>query len=409
MGELGAGDLQQRAALLDIARDVVEIGERQQAAARVAIEDHEVELAELDLEQLARGERDQRQLADRRAVLLLGRAQDRKVHQVDRRVGLEQVAPHPQARIGLARDQQHAQPVAHAVDEEHLPVVARGQLAGQRLGLDLEHRLAGPVQLERHRARRAGLHAQLLAHLAVLAQGDGHRLARTFARQVVDAQGDLLLVAHHAVARHLLDQQPTVLLVALSGQQQVQRRVDAEALEVRRHVVDLAVGQDQDAREARAIDLGQGVAELLEQPRAALAVALHRGLDQLERVESFQGPAQLLHGLIDLRRPVADLLRGRAVDQQHRDVVERLPLLADHHRIGERQQAESQHGAAPDHAARTPPQPEADHGCDRDRECCQQRPRQQRHEAQRGAAGHRPIAHWPSRSSSAGTCTWSVL
>src|SRR5690606_41381216 len=97
---------------------VVEIGERQQAAARVAVEDDQVELVQLDLEQLARGERNQRQLADRRAVLLLRRAQDGEVDEVDRRVRLEQVAPDAQARIGLARDQQHAQSVAHAVDEE---------------------------------------------------------------------------------------------------------------------------------------------------------------------------------------------------------------------------------------------------------------------------------------------------
>ena len=43
-------------------------------------------------------------------------------------VGLEQVAPDPLARIGLARDQQHAQPVAHAVDRDERAVVA-GQLA----------------------------------------------------------------------------------------------------------------------------------------------------------------------------------------------------------------------------------------------------------------------------------------
>ena len=149
MGELGPGDLEQGAAVLDVARDVVEVGERQQAAARVAVEDHQVELAELDLEQLARGEGDQRELADRRAVLLLRRPQDREVDQVDRGVGLEQVAPDAQARIGLAGDQQHAQAVAHAVDEEHLAVVERGHLARRRRGLDLEHRLAGAGQLER--------------------------------------------------------------------------------------------------------------------------------------------------------------------------------------------------------------------------------------------------------------------
>ena len=38
--------------------------------------------------------------------------------EVDRGVGLEQVAPDAQARIGLAGDDQHAQAVAHAADLE---------------------------------------------------------------------------------------------------------------------------------------------------------------------------------------------------------------------------------------------------------------------------------------------------
>ncbi len=112
-GEGGAGGGQQRAALLDIAGDVAEIAERHHAAPAVAVEDDQVELVELDLEQLA----------DRRGVLLLGRAQDGEVDQIDRRVGLEQVAPDPLASMGLARDQQHAQPVADAVHRHHGAVV----------------------------------------------------------------------------------------------------------------------------------------------------------------------------------------------------------------------------------------------------------------------------------------------
>ena len=56
---------------LHIARDVVEVEQRQDVAVRVAVEDDEVELLDLLCEQLARREGDQRQLVDRRAVLLL--------------------------------------------------------------------------------------------------------------------------------------------------------------------------------------------------------------------------------------------------------------------------------------------------------------------------------------------------
>ena len=97
LGELRPRGLEQGTAVLDIAGDVLEIDQWQEAAARVAVENDEIELVELDLEQLARREGDQRQLANRRAVLLFRRAQDGEMHQIDRRVGLQEVAPHPQA------------------------------------------------------------------------------------------------------------------------------------------------------------------------------------------------------------------------------------------------------------------------------------------------------------------------
>jgi len=58
---LGAGIFrtgrdQQRAALADIADDVVEIDQRQDRLVGVAVEDDQVEFLDLDLEQLARRE-----------------------------------------------------------------------------------------------------------------------------------------------------------------------------------------------------------------------------------------------------------------------------------------------------------------------------------------------------------------
>src|SRR5262249_53149809 len=49
--EIGARGFEKRAALLDIARDVLEIGLRKHAAPLVAVEDDEVELVELDVEE----------------------------------------------------------------------------------------------------------------------------------------------------------------------------------------------------------------------------------------------------------------------------------------------------------------------------------------------------------------------
>ena len=83
-GEVGAGGDQERAAVADVAGDVLEIVVRQDAAALVAVEDDQVELVDLLHEQLLGREGDQRELEDRHEVLLLGRAQDGEVHEVDR-------------------------------------------------------------------------------------------------------------------------------------------------------------------------------------------------------------------------------------------------------------------------------------------------------------------------------------
>ena len=45
--------------------------------------------------------------------------------EIDVGVGLEQVAPHALALMRLARDQQHAELVAHALDRDDRAMVAR--------------------------------------------------------------------------------------------------------------------------------------------------------------------------------------------------------------------------------------------------------------------------------------------
>ena len=115
-GEFGPGRDQHRAAFAHIAHDVLEIGRGQDALVGVAVEDDEVEFLDLLLEQLARREGDQRKLVDRRAVLLLRRAQDGEVDEVDVGVGFQKVAPGALARMRLARDEEHAQLLADALD-----------------------------------------------------------------------------------------------------------------------------------------------------------------------------------------------------------------------------------------------------------------------------------------------------
>src|SRR5258708_12128434 len=91
--EIRSRRLEQRAAFLNITRDVLDIGVRYDAAPLVAIEDDEIELVELDVEQLPDREGDERELADRRAVLLLGGTQDGEMDEIYRRAGFPDVSP----------------------------------------------------------------------------------------------------------------------------------------------------------------------------------------------------------------------------------------------------------------------------------------------------------------------------
>ena len=104
-GIVRAGGDQHRAAFADIAGDVVEIDHRQHALTGVAVEDDELKFTDLLLEQFAGRKRDQRQLVDRRAVLLFRRAQNSEMHEIDRGVRLEQVSPRALAGMRLAGDQ----------------------------------------------------------------------------------------------------------------------------------------------------------------------------------------------------------------------------------------------------------------------------------------------------------------
>ena len=109
--------------------------------------------------------------------------------------------------------------------------------------------------------------------------------------------------------------------------------------------------------------------------------------------------------LVGLLGAVADVLALAAVDDQRDDALQRIALLVEQHRIDQRQRKRGEGGEPQQRAAlaRTTgrPAPASAIGTSDGGE---QWPGQQRFE------GERPVhAHCPSRSSSAGTCTWSDL
>ncbi len=327
--------------------------------------------------------------------------------EIDRRIGFEDVAPGALALVRLAADEQHLEPVAHAVDGEGGVVVVERQLVRPGLGLDLEHVGAAMVDRDRKRHVLPDRHHARGRIAAVLPEREP-RLAAAAAGQILDADGELHLLADDAEARRVLDDEAAVGLARLAGQEHVQRRVERQAVR-RRHVVHLAVGDHHRAGDAlrrhvgeraheRGVELGAGIG----QGRVGIGRA---GMDDAH-VEVFQ-PRELLRQVgerrVGERAPVADAHARRIIDHDGGDIALRLALFLDQRGIDQDDDERGQGQEPPQDAARAPRRAERERN-DRERgEGGHGPPRQERRE------GEREAAHCPSLSRIAGTCTWSLL
>ena len=351
---------QDGAALAHIARDVVEIDDRQDALPRVAVKDDEVELVDLLAEQLAGREGDQRQFVDRGAVLLLRGPQNREVHEVDRGVGLEQVAPCPLARVRLARDQQHAQFFAHAVDGDDRAVVDRGDLLAGVLGLELDEVDAWMRHRHVDRGRLAGHRLDPVDDLPVAPHLDRHGAPET-GPDLVDPEADALGLADDPEAGAKRQRDAAVALVRPAGDQPVDGRGEAEVARARRDVVDHPVGHEQRARDALGRHVGDAVAERREQLGAVARRAVLAGLDpaHLDVPQALQPRFELLADLVGLDVAAVERLTARAVDDDRQHVGQRLAILAGERGIrqceqqaGDRARAQPRAAGLPEHAER---------------------------------------------------------
>ena len=364
----------------------------------------------LQLEQLAHGKGDQRQLVDRRAVLLLRRAQNGEMDEIDGGIGFQQRAPGALAGMGLAGDQQHLQPVAHAIDQGDGRVVGEAQLLGPRLDREFEDVLAAmvDVEIEGHVLADGDLHRR--QGLAVLHDVDAGQRARR-GRAILDPEleGDVLVDdAEAGGGRH--DEAP-VGFVGQAAQQHMHRCAEAEGIEIGRDVVDLPVADEDGAGDAARRQIGDRLGQSGEEPRAAAVHRLARGLVAGMDDAKLQ-PGDRLDALLDLGQsgggllaPRRDVLALEIVDHDHGDIVQIFAVLADGRGIGQGRQQRGAGDEAPEAAAR--PAPEGDRQQDHRQDSArhQQGPGQQRREFDAEGAE----AHWPSLSRIAGTCTWSDL
>ena len=163
------------------------------------LEDHQVERLELLLEDLLRGEGNERELVLRAVRIVSGRPEDEEADQVHVRVLLQELPEEAHVPRGPADHQQDAHAVANHLEDERARVVLRDGLALVDRSADGERELAGAVGNERQldlvpRAAAVDVHRLLSDHLALAAQHDRHVGGSETARG--DHDVDRHLVAH---------------------------------------------------------------------------------------------------------------------------------------------------------------------------------------------------------------------
>ena len=351
---------QHRPAARHVIADIVEIGRGQDAARAVAVKDDQVEFVDLVDEQFLRREGDQRQFRDRHAILFFGWAQDGEMHKIHRRVGFQQVAPCAFARMRLARDQQHPQPVAHTVDLDHGGIVAVGQLALGRGQFELHHVL--PAMFQHQRQFQFAAHAHVVA--ARRATVDRDRQLRHLARR----SGHLPLILDHQPDRGFLaddtkggggpDHQPSVPVARAPRQQQVQRRGQ---IGHQRGVMGLPVAQHDRPGHTRAGFGGQRLGQRGADPGARILGAVAQGDSaQFGVGQGLDLTAQRNKRRIGLRGAVRQALRGRTVVQKQHDIRQRLGLFALQRGLGNRGQQRQRSQPPQGPSTQPPPQRQRD-------------------------------------------------
>ena len=323
------------------------------------------------------------------------------MNEVDRGVGFQEVAPGARAIVRLAGDQQHAQPVAHAVHRHRGAVVDQGKLFRPRLDLRLDDILAAAFHGHFHAGGTAYRDGEGLRFAALETEGDRGRALHGI---VLDADHELHGLADNAVARGFLDHQPPVAGLAVAGHDMVDRRIDIQRVRAGGRVVHLAVADQDDAGDPVGRRAGQGRVDAVEQHGSVSTFpGLH--LDKVKQGIVFRLVAQGFdHGVGGLAA-TADIHAGRTVGHEHGDIGQRVAFLLHEGGIGQNERDAGNGQRTPDPAGQAHRaagergrQGEARQGRDR-------APRQERGEVEGGDGG----VHWPSLSRISGTWTWSAL
>ena len=317
--------------------------------------------------------------------------------EVHRAVGLQKVAPCPRAGMRLARDEQHAQAVAHAVHGDDRGVVAVGQLAFERRGGELDHVLSAVGQCDRHGQLAARGHLNHFRLAAVDRDRQVDQPAFVRVPHVVDAQPDLLFLVQNAERRGVGDHQPPVPILFPAGHEQMQR-----GGQVGRgfKIVQAAVRDQDHSGDAVARHFGQRLGQGGHEERAAIVFAVAHPRDaQFQTFRRRNAGGERVQRRLGLLRPVRQALRGAFVHDGEHDVTLGRAFFHLKRRPREREQ-ERRRAQHPKRPALEP----APDGEDQDRG-----------DDPAGDPEDRPVegrveddgrgVHWPSLSSRAGTWT----
>ena len=367
---------------------------------RIAVENDQIELADAGFKQLAGRKGNQRHFVDRGAVLLFRWPQNRKMDQIDARIGFQHIAPDALADMRLARHQQHFQRIADAFDGHHRAVVERGQLVAGRLDLDLEHIGAGMGDGDRQFDVLIGPDPALGHHHAIAA---GHGFdGPLVAAHLFHAEAHGQILADNAETRTVDQHDPPVMLLRVSGNQCMQGGFETEALDARfaafGRVMHLTVGDQDRTRHPLGRHIGQKTGQSGKQGGAVGVMGGNVGDAHIQMRHLSELLLDLgAHG-VGLALALVKLLRAGPVDHHRNHIIQRVAFLDDHLRL-EQCADQSQHrhkpepaaatSGADDHSGKNKPDNADEHN---------PRPWQQRRKAE---MGH----YCPSLSSKAGTCT----
>ena len=253
--------------------------------------------------------------------------------QIDGRVGFQQVAPGAFARMGFARHQQHPQPVTHAIDLDHGAVVGQRQLVRAAIDRQFQDSWPGMLQGQRNIRVLADLGQDVVNRAVGEAQFDLGLPARLRAL-ILDMDGDRQRVADDAIAWGAADNQAAVLLVPVTGQQNMHRPGQPGAFHIVGDVMDLPVGKHDDPGQAARRDVGQQACQGVD-GLGALVGRRHRFVAQRQFADFqvFVLFGKLLANFVQRfghpRAPFADSLARRVVNHDRRHILQWIALFLD--------------------------------------------------------------------------------